>query len=65
MNKSGRMDDDSFTLWIRTFLVFYTDTFRDFIGYMAEDECRNLLDYMFIFELSELFKEEGGYILKD
>ena len=63
-SSSGRMDHDSFNSWLKCFIVFYTDTFRDFIWYMAEDWSRSLLDYIFIFDLAELFKENGGMILK-
>lgn len=65
MSRAGRMDDDSFTAWIKTFLVFYTDTLRDFVHYLAETERREPFDYLFITTLSELYREEGGYILKD
>ena len=56
---------NSFTMWMKSFILLYTDTFRDFISFMAEDEDRNLLDYIFISELSEMYKEEGGMIMKD
>jgi hypothetical protein len=33
--------------------------------YLAEEDSRTALDYLFIFELSFLFREEGGFVLKD
>lgn len=33
--------------------------------YLAEEDSRTVLDYLFIFELSFLFREEGGFVLKD
>ena len=65
VHKNGKMDSESFTAWIKTFLVFYTDTVRDFVTYMAEEDSRTALDYLFIYELSELYAEESGFIIKE
>jgi hypothetical protein len=58
------MDDDSYNMWIKAFLVLHTDTFRDFIHYLADEDIRSGLDYMFLEELSCLYKAEEGTILQ-
>lgn len=64
-NKGRKMNEDGYTQWLYTILALYTDTFRDFIIHMAEEDNRSVFDHLFIQELSELFKAEGNYIMKE
>lgn len=52
--KGGKMDQESYSSWIKTFLVLYTDTLRDFVTYIADENLTGL-DYLFIIELSDLY----------
>ncbi|CAI2360071.1 unnamed protein product [Moneuplotes crassus] len=58
-HRGGGMDQDSLNEWIKTFLVLYTDTFRDFVTFIADEDNISGLDYLAIYELSELFKVEA------
>ena len=62
--KGGRMDPESFDSWIKVFLVLYTDTFRDLVTFIADEDTKSGLDFLAISELSEIFKVEGDTIVK-
>ena len=62
--RGGRMDSDSFSSWLKVFLLLYTDTFRDIITFIADEDTKSGLDYLAIYELSDIFKVEGNQIIK-